>query len=92
MRSISGWSSGSPPAIETIGAPHSSIAASLSRPASAAEDLGGVLDLAAAGAGEVAREQRLQLDDQRELVATGPLLLQQVLPDREGSGAVGWAS
>jgi len=28
MTSISGWISGSPPAIETIGAPHSSIAAS----------------------------------------------------------------
>ena len=32
------------------------------------EDVGGVLDLAAPGAGEVAGEQRLELDDQRELV------------------------
>ncbi len=40
-----------------------------------------MLDLAAAGALEVAREQRLELDDQRELLAPQQLLLQQVRAD-----------
>ena len=38
----------------------------------------GVLDLAAARAGQVALEQRLQLDDQRELLAFGQALAHQV--------------
>jgi hypothetical protein len=37
-----------------------------------------VLDLAAAGALEVALEQRLELDEQRELVPAAELLLSQV--------------
>ena len=42
-----------------------------------------VLDLAAAGAGEIAGEERLQLDDQRELRAPGELLAQQIGRDGE---------
>ena len=38
----------------------------------------GVLDLAAAGAGQVALEQGLELDQERELVAPVNLLLNQV--------------
>ena len=46
-----------------------------------AQDVGRVLDLAAAVAGQVAGEQRLQLDDERELVAAGQLLAGQVGAD-----------
>ena len=42
----------------------------------------GVLDLAAARAGEVALEQRLELHDQRELLAFGQPLAHQVQPMR----------
>jgi hypothetical protein len=44
------------------------------------QDVRGVLDLAAAGAREVAREQRLQFDQQREPLSAGQLLLDQVGP------------
>ena len=75
MLPISGCSSGSPPAIDTIGAPDSSIAPTASSTGIAlAQDVVGVLDLPAARAGEVAREERLELDDQRELLAAGELL------------------
>ena len=66
----SGWTSGSPPAIETIGAP-----ALLDRRERLVdrhpllEDVLRVLDLPAERAREVALEERLELDEQRELVA-----------------------
>ena len=45
------------------------------------EDVVGVLDLPAERACEVALEERLELDEQRELVVLAQALLQQVLPD-----------
>ena len=73
--SISGCMSGSPPGIETIGR-----AALIDRPEAllggqlALQDVGRVLDLAAAGAGQVAAEQRLQHQHQRILLPPGELL------------------
>ena len=46
-----------------------------------AQDVGRVLDLAAAVAGQVAGEQGLELDDERELVPAGQLLAGQVGAD-----------
>jgi hypothetical protein len=40
-----------------------------------------MLDLAAAGAGEIALEERLELDDQGELLATGEALAREVGTD-----------
>ena len=80
--SICGCISGSPPAIETIGAPHSSIAAiACSTGIRCLSTDAGFLDLAAARAREIAREERLELDDQRELLATRQLLAHQVSSD-----------
>ena len=82
ISSICGCISGSPPAIETIGAPHLLDRADrlLDRHA-LLEQRRGLLDLAAARALEVAGEQRLELDEQRELVAPAQLLLEQVGPE-----------
>ena len=64
-------SSGSPPAIETTGAPHSSIASMhSSKLKPLVQDLVGIIDLAAAGAGEVAAEQRLEHQHERIALAT----------------------
>ena len=74
-----GCSSGSPPGMVTIGAPHSSTAReALLERRCLLEDVGGVLDLAAAGAGEVAAEQRLEHEDQRIALAAPQLLPQHV--------------
>ena len=86
--SICGCISGSPPAMDTIGAPHSSIAASAcSTGMRCFSRLARLLDLAAARALEVAREQRLELDQQRELVPAGELLAHQVASRSACSGA-----
>ena len=71
MRSMSGWSSGSPPAIDTMGVPLSATACNdvLHRQA-LAEHLGRVLDLPAPGAGQVAGEERLDLDDERVVLGS----------------------
>src|SRR5690242_7477060 len=45
------------------------------------EDVGGVLDLAAAGAGEVAAEEGFEHEDQGVLAAAGELLPQDVAGD-----------
>ena len=85
ISSICGCISGSPPAIETIGAPHSSIApTACSTGIRCLSSVCGLLDLAAAGALEVAGEQRLELDEQRELLAAQQLLLHQVRAEPEG--------
>ncbi len=42
------------------------------------QDVGGVLDLAASGAGQVAAEQRFEHEDQRILLAAGELLAQDI--------------
>jgi hypothetical protein len=43
----------------------------------------GVLDLAAEGAREIALEERLELDEQREVLPSAQLLGQQVLRHHE---------
>ena len=64
--SISRCSSGSPPAITTIGAPHSSTDFEAFGDAEPlVQDRVGIVDLAAAGAGQVAAEQRLQHQHER---------------------------
>ena len=42
------------------------------------QDVGGILDLAASGAGQIAAEQRLQHQDQRILLSAGKLLPEHV--------------
>ena len=77
-----GCISGSPPAIDTIGAPHSSTAAmACSTGIRCLSSARGLLDLAAARALEVARVQRLELHDQRVLLDAAELLLHQVRPE-----------
>ena len=46
------------------------------------QDVGGVLDLAASGAGQVAAEQRLEHEHERVLLASGELLAEDVAGDR----------
>ena len=85
ISSISLCISGSPPAMDTIGAPHSSIAATAcSTGIRCLSRRGGLRDLAAARALEVAGEQRLQLDQQRELLDPLELLLGQVRSQAQG--------
>ena len=48
------------------------------------EDVGGVLDLAAAGAGEVAAKERLEHEDERIALAAEELLLEDVGGDGPG--------
>jgi len=81
---MSRWSKGSPPAMETAGAPHSfdRVHALLHRHA-LVQDLIGIIDLAAAGAGQVAAEQRLQHQHQRVLLAR-QLLLHHIGADLGG--------
>jgi hypothetical protein len=67
--------SGSPPAIETIGAPHSSIALTA---CSTPEHVVGMLDLAAPRALQVALVERLELDEQRKALAARKSLLGDV--------------
>jgi hypothetical protein len=56
--------------METIGAPHSSTALKhCSGVKLLFEDMGGVLNFAATGAGQVAAKQRLEHQDQRILLA-----------------------
>ena len=63
--SMSGCNSGSPPAIETIGVPDSRDGAQdVVDRQPLAQYLGRVLDLSAARAGQVASEERLDLDDE----------------------------
>ena len=52
------------------------------------KDLRRVLDLAAPGAGEVAGEQRLELDDERVLLAPADSVLEHVGAD--GDGLANW--
>ena len=83
ISSICGCSSGSPPGMETMGAPHSSTALKHCFGGEVLlEDVGGVLDLAASGAGQVAAEERLQHQHQRILLASGKLLPQHVAARR----------
>ncbi len=82
---ISGWISGSPPAIDTIGAPALLDRRDGLRHRHALLQRGlRVLDLAAARALEVALEERLELDEQRELLRAGQALLHQVRADAHG--------
>ena len=46
------------------------------------EDVGGILDFAASGAGEVAAEERLEHEDERIALAAGNFLAQDVSRDR----------
>jgi hypothetical protein len=55
-----------------------------------AQHLGGVLDLAAPVALQVAGEQRLELDNQREFVPAGQLLAGQVGPDLDALAERNW--
>ena len=48
------------------------------------QDLVGIVDLAAAGAGEVAAEQRLQHQNQRITLAPGQTLAQEIKADAKG--------
>ena len=76
---ICGCSSGSPPGMETIGraAFVDGLEALLGRQV-LLQDVGGVLDLAAAGAGEIAAEERLEHQHERISLAPGELLPQDV--------------
>jgi hypothetical protein len=74
--------SGSPPGMETMGAPHSSTASKHCCGRQALlQNVGGILDLAAAGAGQIAAEQRLEHQYERILLATGKLLPQHISRD-----------
>jgi hypothetical protein len=73
--SISLCSSGSPPGIETIGAPHSS--------AALIQNFIRIINLAATGAGEVAAEQRLEHEHERVVFVAFHLLLDDVKGDIE---------
>jgi hypothetical protein len=76
------WISGSPPAITTIGAPHSSTDSSASSTGNAfVQDLVRIVDLAATGAGEIAAEQRLQHQHERIALAALDMLLDDVAAD-----------
>ena len=77
--SICGCSRGSPPGIETIGAPHSSAARKHSSGRELPpQDFGGMLNLAAAGAGQIAPEQGLEHQDQRIALIAAERLAQHV--------------
>ena len=79
ISSICGCISGSPPAMETIGAPGLQHRPDrLGDRHALLEHPGRVLDLPAALALEVAGEERLQLDDQRELLALAELLFEEI--------------
>ena len=79
---ISRWISGSPPGIATMGAPHSSTASRHSlTDEPPVEDRIGIVDLAAADAGEIAAEQRLQHQHERIAFAPHELLLEDVGAD-----------
>src|SRR6201984_2791045 len=84
ITSIWGCISGSPPAMDTIGAPLSSTA-----PIACSTGIRrfgmvvGVRVFPAAGALQVAGEQRLELDEQRELLITSQFLTHQVRPDAQ---------
>ena len=75
-------SSGSPPAIDTTGAPHSSTACKRVGDRDAlVQDLVGIIDLAAAGASQIAAEQRLEHQHQRITLAAGQMLADDVATD-----------
>ena len=79
---ISRWISGSPPGIATIGAPHSSTASRHSLTDRRRLRIGiGIIDFAAAEAGEIAAEQRLKHEDQRIALPAQQLLLEDVGAD-----------
>ena len=79
---ISRWISGSPPGIATIGAPHSSTASRQSLTDRRWLRIGsGIIDLAAADAGEIAAEQRLQHQHERIALAAHDPLLEEVGAD-----------
>ena len=79
---ISLWISGSPPGMATIGAPHSSTASRHSCTGQPlVEDRIGIIDLAAAGAGEIAAEQRFQHQHERIARAPSQTLAQHIGAD-----------
>ena len=91
ITSICGCISGSPPAMDTIGAPHSSIAPiACSTGIRCLSIVVRLLDLAAAGALQVAGEQRLELDEQRELLVARAASGASGSSRRAGSDAVAW--
>ena len=82
---ISLWISGSPPGIETIGRPaliHRAQRLLHAQPL--LQDLLGIIDLAAARAGEIALEQRLQHQHQRITLHAAQLLGGDVLSNPVG--------
>ena len=79
---ISLWISGSPPGMATIGAPHSSTASRHSWTDQAlVEDGVGIIDLAAADAGEIAAEQRLEHQHERIALTPSQTLTQHIGTD-----------
>ena len=79
---ISLWISGSPPGMDTMGAPHSSTA--LERVFDAdplLQDFLRVVDFPAAGAGEIALEQRLQHEHQRIALVAAQLAPGEIFRD-----------
>ena len=84
-RTISGnclWSSGSPPAIDTTGAPHSSTASQgvFDRHV-LVQDRIRIVDLPAAGASEIAPEQGFEHQHKRVALAAGQALANDVATD-----------